>query len=177
MKILIIFAHPKMSDSIVQVKMLGAVRNLEGVTIHDIYAAYPDFLHVGDYKTAVNTFTERFEKLEEALAQMPGGEPSLDVQRQSLELAQESLRNTQARINIGTTPPIDLVEAEAEMATRQEAVILSEAQIDEAERAEQNHYRQEGKRFHDCALLLGCLRLVTACQNFTPLVKHPGPLR
>ena len=44
MKILIIFAHPKMSDSIVQTKMLGAVRNLEGVTIHDIYAAYPDFL-------------------------------------------------------------------------------------------------------------------------------------
>ncbi|MEQ1758311.1 MAG: TolC family protein [Vicinamibacterales bacterium] len=58
---------------------------------------------------------------------------SLQVQQQSLELAQESLRNTQARINIGTTPPIDLVEAEAEMATRQEAVILSEAQIDEAE--------------------------------------------
>ena len=44
MKILIIFAHPKMSDSIVQTKMLGSVRNLEGVTIHDIYAAYPDFL-------------------------------------------------------------------------------------------------------------------------------------
>lgn len=44
MKILIIFAHPKMSDSIVQSKMLGAVRNLDGVTIHDIYAAYPDFL-------------------------------------------------------------------------------------------------------------------------------------
>lgn len=44
MKILIIFAHPKMSASIVQSKMLGAVSNLSGVTIHDIYAAYPDFL-------------------------------------------------------------------------------------------------------------------------------------
>jgi glutathione-regulated potassium-efflux system ancillary protein KefG len=44
MKILIIFAHPKMSDSIVQTKMLGAVRNLDGVTIHDIYATYPNFL-------------------------------------------------------------------------------------------------------------------------------------
>ena len=44
MKILVLFAHPKMSNSIVQVQMLEAIRNLEGVTIHDLYAAYPDFL-------------------------------------------------------------------------------------------------------------------------------------
>jgi outer membrane protein len=58
---------------------------------------------------------------------------SLQVQQQSLELAQESLRNTQSRVNIGTTPPIDIVEAEAEVATRREAVILGQAQIEEAE--------------------------------------------
>jgi|CXWL01.1.fsa_nt_gi outer membrane protein TolC len=58
---------------------------------------------------------------------------SLQVQQQSLELAQESLRNTQARVNIGTTPPIDIVEAESEVATRQEAVILAQSQIEEAE--------------------------------------------
>ncbi len=58
---------------------------------------------------------------------------SLRVQQQSLELAQESLRNTQTRVNIGTTPPIDIVEAQSEVATRQEAVIVAEAQIDEAE--------------------------------------------
>ena len=54
---------------------------------------------------------------------------ALDVQRQSLELARESLRNTRARIEIGTTPPIDQVEGEAEVALREEAVILGEAQI------------------------------------------------
>ncbi len=58
---------------------------------------------------------------------------SLQVQQQSLELAQESLRNTQARITIGTTPPIDVIEAEAEVATRQESVIVGQAQIDESE--------------------------------------------
>jgi outer membrane protein len=58
---------------------------------------------------------------------------SLDVQRQSLELAQESLRNTRARVEIGTTPPIDIVEAEAEVALRQEAAILAEAQIQTSE--------------------------------------------
>jgi outer membrane protein len=58
---------------------------------------------------------------------------SLEVQRQSLELAQESLRNTRARVEIGTTPPIDIVEAEAEVALRQESAILAEAQIRSSE--------------------------------------------
>jgi len=60
---------------------------------------------------------------------------SLRVQQQSLELAQESLRNTRSRVEIGTTPPIDIVEAESEVATREEAVIVAEAQIKTAEDA------------------------------------------
>lgn len=58
---------------------------------------------------------------------------SLGVQRQSLDLANESLRDTRARVEIGTTPPIDIVEAEAEVARRQEAVIVAEGQIGDAE--------------------------------------------
>jgi outer membrane protein TolC len=58
---------------------------------------------------------------------------SLEVQRQSLELAEESLRNTRARVEIGTMAPIDIVEAEAEVATREEAVIIAEAGIETAE--------------------------------------------
>ena len=57
----------------------------------------------------------------------------LDVQRQSLELARESLRNTRTRIEIGTTPPIEEVSAEAEVAAREESVIVAEAQIATAE--------------------------------------------
>lgn len=60
---------------------------------------------------------------------------SLQVQRQSLDLARESLRNTRSRVEIGTQPPIDIVEAEAEVATREEAVILAEAQISTTEDA------------------------------------------
>jgi glutathione-regulated potassium-efflux system ancillary protein KefG len=43
MKILILFAHPKISESIVQRRMLAAITELERVTVHDLYAAYPDF--------------------------------------------------------------------------------------------------------------------------------------
>jgi glutathione-regulated potassium-efflux system ancillary protein KefG len=42
--ILILFAHPRLSTSVVQRAMLRAVEGLENVTFHDLYAAYPDFL-------------------------------------------------------------------------------------------------------------------------------------
>src|SRR5436190_9805480 len=58
---------------------------------------------------------------------------SLAVQQQSLDLARESLRETNARIQIGTTPPIDAVEAEAEVATRDQAVIVAQEQIETAQ--------------------------------------------
>jgi outer membrane protein len=60
---------------------------------------------------------------------------ALEVQRQSLELARESLRNTRARIEIGTTPPVDQIEADAEVALREEAVILGEGQVGTTEDA------------------------------------------
>jgi HAE1 family hydrophobic/amphiphilic exporter-1 len=58
---------------------------------------------------------------------------SLSSQQQSLDLANESLRNTKSRVEIGTTPPIDIVEAESEVAARQEAVIVAQANIATAE--------------------------------------------
>lgn len=58
---------------------------------------------------------------------------SLAVTKESLELARESLRNNRARVEIGTMAPIDIVEAEAEVAQREESVILAEAQIQRSE--------------------------------------------
>lgn len=58
---------------------------------------------------------------------------SLDVARQSLDLAQQSLRDTRARVEIGTMAPIDIVQANAEVAAREEAVIVAEAAIEQAE--------------------------------------------
>jgi outer membrane protein TolC len=53
----------------------------------------------------------------------------LQVQQQSLDLARENLRNTRARIEIGTTPPIDEIEPESEVARQEEAVITAESRI------------------------------------------------
>lgn len=58
---------------------------------------------------------------------------NLNVQRQSLDLANQSLKDNRARVEIGTMAPLDIVQAEAEVATREEAVILAEAAIDRAQ--------------------------------------------
>ena len=58
---------------------------------------------------------------------------NLDVQRQSLTLASQSLRDNRSRVEIGTMAPIDIIEAQAEVARREEAVILAEANISRAE--------------------------------------------
>jgi outer membrane protein TolC len=58
---------------------------------------------------------------------------ALQVARQSLDLARESLRNNKSRVDIGTMAPIDIVEAEAEVAKRSETVIVAEAGVRNAE--------------------------------------------
>lgn len=54
---------------------------------------------------------------------------NLDVQNQSLELARRTLKDNQVRVEVGTMAPIDIVEAEAEVARNEETVIVAEAQI------------------------------------------------
>jgi outer membrane protein TolC len=54
---------------------------------------------------------------------------ALQVARQSLDLAREALRNNKSKVEIGTMAPIDIVEAEAEVARRTENVIVAEAAV------------------------------------------------
>ncbi len=57
----------------------------------------------------------------------------LEVQRQSLALAEESLRNNRTRVEVGTMAPIDIVSAENEVARNVETVIRAEADMERAE--------------------------------------------
>ena len=57
----------------------------------------------------------------------------LEVQRQSLALAEESLRNNRTRVEVGTMAPIELLQAENEVARNVEAVIRAEADLERAE--------------------------------------------
>ncbi|RAV24452.1 glutathione-regulated potassium-efflux system ancillary protein KefG, partial [Staphylococcus warneri] len=41
--VLLVYVHPEPRQSIANKALLNAVRDLENITIHDLYAIYPDF--------------------------------------------------------------------------------------------------------------------------------------
>lgn len=54
---------------------------------------------------------------------------NLEVQRQSLKLARDLLEQNKIRVQVGTLAPIDILQSEAEVATREEAIILAENSV------------------------------------------------
>ena len=58
---------------------------------------------------------------------------NVTVQQRSLELAQELVRQNRARVDIGQTPPLDLLQAEAEVAQRRENLIRANTAAGDAE--------------------------------------------
>lgn len=58
---------------------------------------------------------------------------AVDVQQRSLDLALELERNNQARVNVGQSPPLDLLSARAEVAQRRENLIFAQTQVRQAE--------------------------------------------
>ena len=64
-----------------------------------------------------------------------GAMGQLDVARQSLELSQTSLRQNRRRVEVGAMAEIDILQTEAEVAQREESVIVAEANIKSLEDA------------------------------------------
>src|SRR5690606_30823509 len=58
---------------------------------------------------------------------------NLAVQRQTLELSRQTLADNRKRVEVGTMAPIDIVQAEAEVAGNEEAVILAEQTVARAQ--------------------------------------------
>ena len=58
---------------------------------------------------------------------------NLKAQQESLALSQRSLKDNQKRVEIGTMAPIDIVQAQAEVATNESSVIVAEAAIRQAQ--------------------------------------------
>jgi outer membrane protein TolC len=56
-----------------------------------------------------------------------------DVAQQSLDLARESLRQNERRVEVGTMAQIDILEAQAEVSRQEESLIIAESNIRAAE--------------------------------------------
>ncbi len=73
--------------------------------------------------------TQTTRSVRSAYYDLVGAIGQLQVAQQSLDLAKESLKNNERRVEVGTIPPIDIVEAQAEVSRNEEAVIINEAQV------------------------------------------------
>jgi outer membrane protein len=58
---------------------------------------------------------------------------NLDAARRNLQLAQKLLDENQIRVKVGTMAPLDVVEAQSEVASREEGVIVTENALAEAQ--------------------------------------------
>ena len=77
--------------------------------------------------------TQTSRNVRAAYYQLVGALAGLTVAEESLNVARTSLKNNQTRVEVGTMAPIDIVTAEAEVASNEEAVILAQAQIEAAQ--------------------------------------------
>jgi outer membrane protein len=73
--------------------------------------------------------TQTTRNVRSAYYDLVGAIGQLGVAQQSLDLAKESLKNNERRVEVGTIPPIDIVEAQAEVSRNEEGVIIAEAQV------------------------------------------------
>ncbi len=62
-----------------------------------------------------------------------GARSNLDVAQQSLELSRQTLKDNQTRVEVGTMAPIDIVQAQAEVASNESQVIVLQAQVQQME--------------------------------------------
>jgi outer membrane protein TolC len=58
---------------------------------------------------------------------------SVEVARQSLDIAQQLVSDNQARVDVGTLAPLELVAAQSQAATQRQALVQAEATRDQAE--------------------------------------------
>jgi outer membrane protein TolC len=57
----------------------------------------------------------------------------VDARRTALDLAQELVRVNKAKVDVGISPPLDLVSAQAEVAANQEQLIIAETTVKQVE--------------------------------------------
>jgi outer membrane protein len=62
-----------------------------------------------------------------------GARSNLEVAQQSLDLSRQTLKDNQTRVEVGTMAPIDIVQAQAEVASNEEQVLVAQANVQATE--------------------------------------------
>ena len=77
--------------------------------------------------------TQTARNVRAAYYQLVGAIAGLAVAEGSLDLSRQSLKNNQTRVAVGTMAPIDIVAAQAEVASNEENVIIQQSNIEGAQ--------------------------------------------
>jgi outer membrane protein len=87
---------------------------------------------IADIQLDERTISTRVQ-VQNAYLDLVGAIARRGVAVQNLELAQRQLRDNMSRVEVGTMAPINIIEAEAEVANREESVLVAESNISSAE--------------------------------------------
>jgi outer membrane protein TolC len=80
-----------------------------------------------------NTVVSTVRAVKNAYWDLVVAQSALEVQRQTLELSRQTLGDNRKRVEVGTMAPIDIVQAEAEVAANEETVIIAEQTVAQAQ--------------------------------------------
>lgn len=107
-------------------KNFGRKANETFITI----AANDELAAKEDFKITV---IDRLQEVQDSYWTLVFARQDLEVRNEALRLAQELLKLNQIKVQVGTLPPIDIIQAEAGVASREEAVVTAAAAIETAE--------------------------------------------
>ncbi|MFQ5701619.1 MAG: TolC family protein, partial [Acidobacteriota bacterium] len=73
------------------------------------------------------------QQIEDAYWELVFARQDLEVKKESLRLADQLLKLNRIKVEVGTLPPIEITQAEAEVAAREQGVIVAENAVADAE--------------------------------------------
>ncbi len=80
-----------------------------------------------------NTVVATVRSVKNAYWDLVVAQSALAVQQQTLDLSRQTLADNRKRVEVGTMAPIDIVQAEAEVASNEENVIIGEQSVAQAQ--------------------------------------------
>ena len=126
--------NPRLSSNVSFQFQQPLLRNFEIDTIRQQVALSKKVRDLSDIQLD-NVVTQTLRNVRNAYWDLSYSINNLKAQQESLALSRQSLKDNQKRVEIGTMAPIDIVQAQAEVATNESSVIVAEAAIKQAQDA------------------------------------------
>jgi outer membrane protein len=124
--------NPRLSSNIQFSFTQPLLRNLEIDSIRQQVASSKKVRDLSDIQLR-SVVTQTVRNVRNAYWDLVYALNNYKAQQQSLELSQQSLKDNQKRVEIGTLAPIDIVQSQAEVANNEQGVIVADAQIKQAQ--------------------------------------------